>query len=174
MLKAIPDIEGFKFSFWSNENDEPIHVHVYKAGAVAKFWIQREVRLDWNKALRSRNFDVYSQFSRSNSMPSKGRAKLTFKSKIDPRLIPTDSAPGFEIADVKVTESAVEVWLSDGRIIITPLSWYPTLEAATPKQRRGFENLGVGLAWEELDLHLSVEGMLTGKREFRRPSHAVA
>jgi hypothetical protein len=32
-----------------------------------------------------------------------------------------------------------------------------------PKQRRGFENLGVGLAWEELDLHMSVEGMLAGK-----------
>jgi hypothetical protein len=47
--------------------------------------------------------------------------------------------PGFEIIDAKVTEPAVEVWLSDGRIIITSLSWYPTLQAATPKQRRGFE-----------------------------------
>jgi hypothetical protein len=28
MPKGIPDIEGLKFSFWSNENDEPIHVHV--------------------------------------------------------------------------------------------------------------------------------------------------
>ena len=49
MPKAIPDIEGFKFSFWSNENDEPIHVHVYKTGAGAKFWIQPEIRLAWNK-----------------------------------------------------------------------------------------------------------------------------
>jgi hypothetical protein len=107
-------------------------------------------------------------------MPSKKRGKLTFKGKMDPRLILTDSAPGFEIIDAKITGSAVEVWLSDGRIIITPLLWYPTLEAATPKQRRGFENLRIGLGWEELDLHLSVEGMLAGKREFRRPSHAVA
>ncbi|HEV3209368.1 MAG TPA: DUF2442 domain-containing protein [Chthoniobacterales bacterium] len=82
-------------------------------------------------------------------MPFKRPGKIIFKGKIDPRLIPTDSAPGFEIVDAKITESAVEVWLSDGRIIITPLSWYPTLKAATPKQRRGFEILGVGLAWEE-------------------------
>ena len=47
--KAIPDIEGFKFSFWSNENDEPIHIHVFKGGAAAKFWIQSEIRLGWNK-----------------------------------------------------------------------------------------------------------------------------
>jgi uncharacterized protein DUF4160 len=52
MPKAIPDIEGFKFSFCSNENDEPIHVHVYKAGAGAKFWIQPEIRLAWNKGFK--------------------------------------------------------------------------------------------------------------------------
>jgi hypothetical protein len=107
-------------------------------------------------------------------MPSKKPGKITFKGKIDTRLIPTDAAPGYEIVDAKVTDSAVEVWLSDGRVIITPLLWYPTLQSATAKQRRAFESLGVGLAWEELDLHLSVEGMLAGKREFRRPSHAIA
>jgi hypothetical protein len=52
MPKAIPDIEGFKFSFWSNENDEPIHVHVFKGGATAKFWIQPEIRLAWNKGFK--------------------------------------------------------------------------------------------------------------------------
>jgi hypothetical protein len=107
-------------------------------------------------------------------MPSKKPGKITFKGKIDPRLIPTDAAPRFEIVDAKVTDTAVEVWLSDGRIIITPLSWYPTLKAASLKKRRAFENLGIGLAWESLDFHLSVEGMLAGTREFRRPSHAIA
>ena len=107
-------------------------------------------------------------------MPSKKPGKITFKGKIDPRLVPTEAAPSYEIIDAKVTDLAVEVWLSDGRVIVTPLSWYPTLQSATPKQRKAFENLEVGLAWWELDLHLSVEGMLAGKREFRRPSHAMA
>jgi hypothetical protein len=65
-------------------------------------------------------------------------------------------------------------YVRDGRVIITPLSWYPTLEAASPKQRKAFENWGAGLAWETLDFHLSVGGMLAGTREFRRPSHAVS
>jgi hypothetical protein len=56
-------------------------------------------------------------------MPSKKPGKITFKGKIDPRLMPTESAPGYEIVDAKVTASAVEVWLPDGRVIITPLSW---------------------------------------------------
>ena len=99
-------------------------------------------------------------------MWSKKPGKITFKGKIDPRLIPIDAALSYEIVDAKMTDTAVEVWLSDGRVIITPLSWYPTLEAAGPKQRRAFENWGVGLAWENLDFHLSVEGMLAGTREF--------
>jgi Protein of unknown function (DUF2442) len=107
-------------------------------------------------------------------MRSKKPGKIAFKGKKDPRLVPTVAAPGYEIVDAKVTNLAVEVWLSDGRVIVTPLSWYPTLQSATPKQRKAFENSGVGLAWWKLDLHLSVEGMLAGKREFRRPSHAMA
>ena len=42
-------------------------------------------------------------------MPSRKPGKITFKGKIDSRLIPTDAAPGYEIVDAKVTETAVEV-----------------------------------------------------------------
>jgi hypothetical protein len=48
------DIEVLNFSFWSNENDELIHVvHVivYKTGAVAKFLLQLEVRSAWQRRL---------------------------------------------------------------------------------------------------------------------------
>jgi hypothetical protein len=43
-------------------------------------------------------------------MPSKEPGKITFKGKIDPRLIPIDAAPGYGIVDAKVTDTAVEVW----------------------------------------------------------------
>jgi hypothetical protein len=32
-------INGFRFFFYSNENNEPVHVHVEKAEAAAKFWL---------------------------------------------------------------------------------------------------------------------------------------
>jgi Protein of unknown function (DUF2442) len=106
-------------------------------------------------------------------MPAKSIGKITLKSATDPRLAPTQSAPDLAISDAKVTESAVKVWLSDGRVIITPLSWYPTLQGATRKRRNSYQNLGIGLAWDELDLHLSYEGMLAGRREFLRHRYAV-
>lgn len=32
--------EGFVFFFYSNEENEPVHVHVRKAGGFAKFWME--------------------------------------------------------------------------------------------------------------------------------------
>jgi hypothetical protein len=37
----------FRFFFYSNENDEPPHVHVKRERALAKFWLE-PVELDWS------------------------------------------------------------------------------------------------------------------------------
>lgn len=37
--RAIGDVEGYKFSFFSNEGFEPPHVHVTKGDGSAKFWL---------------------------------------------------------------------------------------------------------------------------------------
>jgi hypothetical protein len=52
MPKAMDDIEGFHFFFYSEENDEPLHVHVTKGGADAKFWISGEIQLAWNEGFK--------------------------------------------------------------------------------------------------------------------------
>ncbi len=47
---------GFRFFFYSNEGDprEPIHVHVEKAEAEAKFWLHAEVRVAYNDGYDAR------------------------------------------------------------------------------------------------------------------------
>ena len=32
--------DGFRFFFWSNENDEPILLHVEKGGSEGKIWLE--------------------------------------------------------------------------------------------------------------------------------------
>lgn len=56
----------------------------------------------------------------------------------------------------------LHVELEDGRIISTPMRWYPELEKATQLQLRGWRLIcdGTGLEWEALDYHLSIEAML--------------
>lgn len=56
------------------------------------------------------------------------------------------------------------VTLKDGRLIGTPLSWYPRLMSATPAQLANYELWAFGIHWEELDEELGIEGMLQGIR----------
>jgi hypothetical protein len=47
---------GCRFHFFANEGEprEPVHVHVAKAGADAKFWLYPEVELAYNRGFDAR------------------------------------------------------------------------------------------------------------------------
>jgi hypothetical protein len=44
-------VKGYWIGFYSSEPDEPVHVHVHRAGGEAKFWLA-PVQLSWNKGFR--------------------------------------------------------------------------------------------------------------------------
>jgi len=78
------------------------------------------------------------------------------------------SAVKIEMPDaenVAVTSDTLSVDLSDGRTISVPLSWYPRLLHATPKERKNWRLIGKGqgIHWEGIDEDISVEGLLAGK-----------
>lgn len=66
------------------------------------------------------------------------------------------------VADVRVTDEALEVRLRDGRKISAPLSWFPRLVAATTQQRAKWEPsaAGHGIHWPDVDEDLSIAGLL--------------
>ncbi len=72
-----------------------------------------------------------------------------------------------KINNVVVGPDTLNVELTDGRVIIAPLTWYPTLLQATAKQLRRWKpcGAGTGIHWPALDYHLSVEGLLRGSPE---------
>ena len=41
-MPTVFEIYGYRFFFYSNENNEPAHIHISKAGAVAKYWVGTE------------------------------------------------------------------------------------------------------------------------------------
>ena len=65
---------------------------------------------------------------------------------------------------VYFTRDSLVVDLMDGRTISAPLSWYPSLLKATPKQRARWEICGggYGIHWPEIDEDLSIDGILKG------------
>ncbi|MDO8127251.1 MAG: DUF2442 domain-containing protein [Candidatus Brocadiales bacterium] len=68
------------------------------------------------------------------------------------------------VKDVQVTDDTLSVDLMDGRTIAVPLTWYPRLLNATPKQRNNWQICGggYGIHWPEIDEDLSTEGLLRG------------
>ena len=65
---------------------------------------------------------------------------------------------------VEFRDGLLLVTLRDGRLIGTPLDWYPRLSHASPEQLQRYELWAFGIHWEELDEDLSIEGMLQGLR----------
>lgn len=55
-MPKVFEIDGYKFFFFSNEGDpsEPCHIHVRKAGNLAKFWVEPNVRLDSSDGFNSK------------------------------------------------------------------------------------------------------------------------
>lgn len=39
-VPTVKKIRGYRFYFYSNENDEPIHIHIEKAEGSAKYWLE--------------------------------------------------------------------------------------------------------------------------------------
>jgi hypothetical protein len=66
--------------------------------------------------------------------------------------------------DVRVSDDALTVGLSDGRTIVAPLVWYPRLLHGTIDERAKWElnGGGTGVHWPQLDEDISVEGLLFG------------
>jgi hypothetical protein len=68
------------------------------------------------------------------------------------------------VTGVTFTADTLNVTMKDGRTITVPLTWYPRLLQATPKQRKHWKvsGGGYGIHWPELDEDLSTEGLLRG------------
>jgi len=67
---------------------------------------------------------------------------------------------------VQFSEDSMTVRLDDGRSLSVPLAWYPRLLDGTEAERRSYELIGQGegIHWPELDVDISVEGLLAGRR----------
>lgn len=63
---------------------------------------------------------------------------------------------------IEFSAEALRVTLLDGRIIAIPLAWVPLLESASQEQRSAYRLFYDGISWPELDVDISIAGMLSG------------
>jgi hypothetical protein len=66
--------------------------------------------------------------------------------------------------EARCDESQLHVRLADGRMLSTPLWWYPRLAAASPAARADIELMPMGIHWPEVDEDISIASMLGGQK----------
>jgi hypothetical protein len=64
--------------------------------------------------------------------------------------------------DVRFSDDALHVSLSDGREVSVPLEWFPRLRDATSAQRNNWRLIarGIGIHWEDVDEDIAVTTLL--------------
>jgi hypothetical protein len=67
--------------------------------------------------------------------------------------------------NVRFSDDALHVGLSDGREVSVPLEWFPRLRGATQEQRNNWRLIaqGIGIHWEDVDEDISVASLLRSR-----------
>jgi hypothetical protein len=62
-MPVVLRFEGFKFFFYSDEGDplKPVHIHVLKADAEAKFWLVPDVSLARNNGFDAKTLSKITE-----------------------------------------------------------------------------------------------------------------
>jgi len=70
------------------------------------------------------------------------------------------------IGHVHVSDTMLNVYLTDGRLLAAPLAWYPRLLLATAAERHDYELRGdaQSIHWPSLDEDIDLETLLIGGR----------
>ncbi len=72
---------------------------------------------------------------------------------------------------VRFDDRYLHVELDDGRVILTPMTWYRELQQASVIQLKNYNFIcqGTGIEWPDLDYQLSIDSML-----MTQPQHQAA
>ena len=69
---------------------------------------------------------------------------------------------------MQITDNRLTFGLEDGQTVSVPLSFYPTLQLVTRRERADFEISHTSVYWPKLDYDISSDCLLRGAKEARR------
>jgi hypothetical protein len=72
------------------------------------------------------------------------------------------------VTTAQITDQRLTFGLEDGRTVSLPLSFYPTLQLATRRERADFEISHTSAYWPRLDCDISSDCLLRGAKEARK------
>ena len=64
-MPTVLRIGAFRFFFYSNENAEPVHIHIQSGEDEAKYWLN-PLKLGWNRGFNQRQLSQIEQHINDN------------------------------------------------------------------------------------------------------------
>jgi hypothetical protein len=71
-------------------------------------------------------------------------------------------------AEVSFSDDEVNFILTNGSVVVLPLSQLPKLQNASPEQRSNYEIQGHFIFWDELDEIIGVKNLFNGSIQYQR------
>jgi len=66
LMPTVLRIDGYRFFFYSNENNEPAHIRVEKGDAEGKIWLEPSISAAYFEGFNSREQNEIMQITRDN------------------------------------------------------------------------------------------------------------
>ncbi len=156
-MPTVLRIKSYRFHFYSDESNEPSHIHVDSKDGECKFWLE-PVRLARNKGVKQNKLREIEEliFEHLEFLKEKNIMNTITIEK-----------------EISVEPTAIKVWvegriiyieLTDRRIIGFPADRFKILKAATNQQLIDVQLRlnGYALRWESLDEDITVPGIVAG------------
>ncbi|MGZ3808528.1 MAG: DUF4160 domain-containing protein [Bacteriovorax sp.] len=154
-MTTIFRFDGYRFFFYSNEGNEPPHVHVSGNGGELKVWLS-SLFIDYSYGFSQPEKKIILKIIRNNQKRFRNDWSEAFKTYHGE----------IQILKAEVTPKLLTVYLSDERIISIPVKRFPKLEVAiNSNQINSSHNLqispsGYGIHWTDLDEDISIKAFL--------------
>lgn len=65
-MPTVLKTHGFSFKFYSNENNEPPHIHVIKGAAEAKWWLDPELAEEYSDGFKVQELRTIRELLKEN------------------------------------------------------------------------------------------------------------
>lgn len=179
-MPTLLEFNGLRFFFYSNESNEPIHVHIVKGDAHGKVWLEPSIEINYLEGFTPSEKKKIMTVIQKHSENFKAKWKGTSANKSFDSIEYIILTIGLRIKaiDIHPELDLMTIYLSTHAVLTHNLSSYPLLKGAESNHLLDYEIIGggTGVHWPSLDEDLSLKGFLQYEllKVVKKPTDPVA
>jgi hypothetical protein len=153
-MPTVLNLLGMKFYYWALEH-EPVHIHVKKGNAQAKFALEPKMKLISNSGLKPQELALQKILSKRIGCICWNIGTPFLEKTIQK----TNKMKNKKVSELWFDDNRLFVKMLNGDVVSQPLRFFYHLQNATNSQRQRWQESSLGLHWNEIDEDISFESL---------------